>query len=469
MRLLSSFAVSFLLGLSLLAQEPFLAKPFLQMGAEPKADGMDLVWLALDTDACWAVEMQAHGKGPWKALRTPTYKIAALPELPRHRIYTARFQGLKPGGVFSYRVSLDGKTIFQADGHGPKAASQPQRIVLYGDGATGSEHQKAITFQMAKQQPDAVIVLGDIVYGRGRASEYLKHYFPIYNADAADPAQGAPLLRSVPTMGVLGNHDVAPLNDRGDRPSDGLAYYLYWNLPMNGPELKVAGPNTPMIQPSSWSQFLSGAGSRFPKMGNYSLDLGNAHWTFLDSNPYVNWEEPALKAWLETDLRRASKATWRFVAFHHPGFNSSTAHFNNQWMRLLSPLFEKYKVQMVFAGHVHHYQRSLPLTFKPNADAAAKIMQPRQGEVNGVFNLDKAFDGIKVTKTKGIIYVVSGAGGAELYNTQQDNKPETWQAFTKIMVSDRYSFTVLDVRGKHAELRQLGEDGKEIDHFVLNQ
>ncbi|MBL0311205.1 MAG: metallophosphoesterase [Holophagaceae bacterium] len=364
---------------------------------------------------------------------------------------------------------MDGKTIFQSEGHGPKNASQPQRIVLYGDGASGSLHQKAITFQIGAQNPDSVVVLGDIVYDRGRASEYLGRYFPIYNADVADPALGAPLLRSVPTVGVLGNHDVAPLNARGDRPSDGLAYYLYWNLPMNGPELQAAGPNTPMIQPMFWSQFLQGAGPRFPKMGNYSFELGNAHWTVLDSNPYVNWEEPALKAWLESDLRRASKATWRFVAFHHPGFNSSIAHFQDQWMRLLSPTFEKYRVQMVFSGHVHAYQRSLPLTFKPDAGAAAKITQSREGEVNGGFNLDRAFDGTKATKAKGIIYIISGAGGAELYNTKQDDKPETWQAFTKVMVSDRYSFTVLDLKGKRLEMHQLGEDGKEIDRFILTQ
>ena len=469
MRPLHILAIPFLLTLSLQAQDPFLAKPFLQMGAEPKANRMDLVWLVPDNDAAWVLEAQTQVKGPWKSQVSPSFKLAALPEMPRHRIYTATLHGLKPGVVFRYRVSMDGKIIFQSEGHGPKSASQPQRIILYGDGATGSEHQKAITFRMAEQKPDAVFVLGDIVYGRGRASEYLDHYFSIYNADTADPTQGAPLLRSVPTMGILGNHDVMPLNARGDRPSDALAYYLYWNLPKNGPELQVAGPNTPMIQPQSWSRFLQAAGSRFPKMGNYSIDLGNAHWTILDSNPYVDWGEPGLRAWLESDLRRASKATWRFVAFHHPGFNSSTAHFKDQWMRLLAPVFEKYKVQMVFSGHVHAYQRSLPLTFKPDAEAAAQTTQGRRDEVNGSFTLDKAFDGIKVTKAKGIIYVISGAGGAELYNTNQDDKPETWQAFTKTMVSDRYSFTVLDLKGKRAELRQLGEDAKEIDRFVLTQ
>ncbi|MDE3245718.1 MAG: metallophosphoesterase [Acidobacteriota bacterium] len=469
MRLFQFLATSCLLVLPLQAQAPFLAKPFLQVGAAPKADRLDLAWLASDRDAKWGVELQIQANGPWKSLGNPTFKLVALAEVPRHRVYTATLPGLKPGAVFHYRVSLDGKTVFQSEARGPKTSSQPQRLVLYGDGASGSEYQRAIAFQMARQKPDAVFVLGDLVYARGRASEYLDHYFSIYNADAADLLKGAPLLRSVPTIGVLGNHDVALLNARGDRPSDGLAYYLYWNLPLNGPDLRAAGPNTPMIQPMFWSQFLAGAGQRFPKMGSYSLDLGNAHWTVLDSNPYVDWADPALKAWLEADLRRAAGATWRFVAFHHPGFNSSTAHFEDQWMRLLSPVFEKYKVQMVFSGHVHAYQRSLPLSFKPEAGAATRLAQDRQSAVNGTFSLDKAFDGLRITKAKGIIYIISGAGGASLYNTHQDDKPETWQPFTKVMVSDRYSFTVLDLNGKRLEMRQIADDGKEIDHFVLTQ
>lgn len=469
MHFLNIFAISVLLGPSLPAQAPFLAKPYLQLGAAPKPDRLDLVWLAPDRDARWTVEVQAQAKGPWSAMGNPSFKLAALPELPRHRIYRATLHGLKPGAVFRYRVALDEKSIFQSEGRGPKHALQPQRIILFGDGAAGSPQQKAIAFRMAQQSPDAVIVLGDIAYDRGRASEYLSRYFPIYNAEAAGPTLGAPLLRSVITVACLGNHDVMPLNARGDRPSDGLAYYLYWNLPMNGPALKVAGPNTPVIQPRFSPQFLSGAGSRFPTMGNYSLDLGNAHWTFLDSNPYVNWEDPALKAWLEADLRRASKATWRFIAFHHPGFNSSTAHFEDQWMRLLSPVFEKHKVQVVFSGHVHDYQRSVPLTFKPDPEAAMNYAQGRRDKVKGSFSLDRAFDGVKATKAKGILYVISGAGGASLYNTLQDDKPETWQPFTKVMVSDRYSFTVLELKGKRLELRQIAENGQEIDHFVLTQ
>ena len=33
-------------------------------------------------------------------------------------------------------------------------------------------------------------------------------------------------------------------------------------------------------------------------MANFSFDYGNAHWTVLDSNPNVNWMDPALSDWV---------------------------------------------------------------------------------------------------------------------------------------------------------------------------
>ena len=57
-------------------------------------------------------------------------------------------------------------------------------------------------------------------------------------------------------------------------------------------------------------------------MANFSFDYGNAHWVVLDSNPYADWTDSALREWVERDLARAKGATWKFVAFHHPGFNS---------------------------------------------------------------------------------------------------------------------------------------------------
>src|ERR1700676_5452325 len=99
-------------------------------------------------------------------------------------------------------------------------------------------------------------------------------------------------------------------------------------------------------------------------MENFSFDWGNSHWTVIDSNDYVDWNDPVLRKWVTDDLHKAKGKKWRFVAFHHPGFNSSKAHFNDQWMRSLSAIFEQEHVDIVFAGHVHNYQRSFPMTFQ---------------------------------------------------------------------------------------------------------
>ena len=89
---------------------------------------------------------------------------------------------------------------------------------------------------------------------------------------------------------------------------------------------------------------------------------------------------------------------WRFVSFHQPGFNSSKKHFDEQQMRVLAPVFEAGKVDVVFNGHVHNYQRSYPMHFVPSAEKAATVAgkdgkQSTARHVDGKWTLDKKFNG----------------------------------------------------------------------------
>ncbi|MDZ7645921.1 MAG: metallophosphoesterase [Cytophagales bacterium] len=147
----------------------------------------------------------------------------------------------------------------------------------------------------------------------------------------------------------------------------------------------------------------------------------------LDANSYTNPLDPNLIQWLAEDLRN-SKADWKIVAYHHPGFNSSKAHYDYQYMRLLSPIFEQLGVDLVLTGHVHNYQRSVPLTFDPkkNEDGTQYVIT-EEGHVDGKFTLDEIYDGVTNTKPKGIIYIVSGAGGAPLYDNSISGNPEMWK------------------------------------------
>ena len=89
--------------------------------------------------------------------------------------------------------------------------------------------------------------------------------------------------------------------------------------------------------------------------------------------------------------------------------------------------------------------------------------------VPGQWTLDKAFDGKADTRPEGVIYLVTGAGGAGLYNPEQQDKPETWQAFTDKFISKVHSITVADVDGKTLTVRQVSADGEELDRFVVTK
>jgi hypothetical protein len=365
--------------------------------------------------------------------------------------------------------------VFQSEAHAPKAADQAHRFVVFGDCGVDGPEQTSIAFRTFQAKPDYVMITGDIVYDKGLASEYRENFWPIYNADTASPSEGAPLLRSTLFVSAPGNHDIAS-RDLGKVP-DGMAYFYYWFQPLNGPLGQEGGPLVaPILGPeANQNAFREAAGKSFPRMANFSFEYGNAHWTVLDANDTVNWTDRELQQWVANDLAAAKGATWRFVSFHQPGFNSSKTHFDEQYMRVLSPVFEAGKVDVVFNGHVHNYQRTYPLKFVPaeknNAtpilDDKGKLVKNRH--VDGKWTLDKSFNGQTDTTPEGVIYVVTGAGGQHLYNPEQQDDPASWQEFTFKHISKVHSLTVADVDGPTLTIRQLTVDGEEVDRFVVTK
>ncbi len=446
----------------------FLVKPYLQLGAVPSAECLSLLWHTADQDADWRVTWRTEGETAWHTAASPTHRRVNVPTVPPRRIYHTTLQGFARGVVLEYQVSKGGASVFTARTLTRKKQPDPYRFVAFGDCGVNSPEQKAIAFQTYELKPDFVVITGDIVYDRGRVSEYQTRFWPIYNSDEASSSVGAPLMRSTLFISAPGNHDIAGRDL--ERYPDGLAYFFYWNQPLNGPIGKEGGPLVPLLKgpESAQSAFRQAGGEAYPRMANFSFDYNNAHWTVLDANPYVDWTDPGLRKWVEQDLASAKNATWRFVAFHHPGFNSSKAHFEQQQMRLMADIFEAADVDIVFNGHVHNYQRTYPLTFKVDKDKAGKPITNKQ-LVPGKWTLDKNFDGKANSRAKGVIYLITGAGGNHLYDVDQQDKPETWQSFTHKFVSKVNSLTVVDIDGSSAAVRQLTADGTEVDRFMLTK
>ena len=340
------------------SETTFLVKPYLQLGnVSPGrvADELVLLWHADLGEAVWAVSRISDGNPGSPVLAPPPTSH------PDHgtghrstQAFSVRIEpDLVPGKEFGYlQVRKGGATIFGAALR-PKGTGQPYRFVAFGDCAAGTAPQKAIAYQTYLARPDFVMITGDIVYSRGRISEYLEKFWPVYNADLASPIVGAPLLRSTLFVAAPGNHDIAT-RDLEKYP-DSLAYFLYWD------QLRrcSAASERPLslLSPGQWPISSPSRLPVTPTRGWRTSRSTTATPTGLSSTqPTSTGPSPSFDATGRARTANAREHTWRFVAFHHPGFNSSKAHFNDQQMRLLAEVFELGRVDVVFSGHVHNYQ-----------------------------------------------------------------------------------------------------------------
>ena len=391
-----------------------------------------------------------------------------IPEKEQHFFrYRADITGLPFDSEISYRVMLGSNVVREAKFKTRASAGKPVRFVAVGDLANGKPEQNAIAFQIAQQKPDFLMALGDIVYSGGRVNQYMHHYWTTYN-DVATPGEktGAPLMASVPFYPVIGNHD-ADNSKLPDYP-DAFAAFYFFSAPKNGPG---PGPwNTALGKdPKAAQAFRARAGADYPALSEYSFDYGPAHIVCLDTNSYTVPED--IQPWLEKDLL-ASKQPWKIVCFHAPAFHTSPQHYSEQKFRLLEPTLEKCGVDVVFAGHVHNYQRSKPLRFTPKPP-----VRDARGRVNGTFTFDTAFDGVKNTVPNGVIHIVSGGGGATLYKTDfaktvakmTAESPENYQPLTEKFTADQHSFSLVDLTPTTFAMRQLSIKGEELDRFKITK
>lgn len=435
--------------------------PEVQLGerADGRADSVSLVWQSPDGDSPFTVR---YKQGSSAKTSAPTFRTIRVDGIAPHRVYTAILKGLKPGEKIDYELLSGADVKFKASVTAPKSDSQPYRFAVFGDCGVAGAEQAEVAYQTYLSKPDMVVLTGDLVYGSGLVSQYRTNFFPYYTAELASAKNGAPLFSTSLTVAAAGNHDI--LNRDLATSSEVLAYYYYWNQPLNGPLHTVGQPSTPTLSGPEERQkaFLANAGPAYPCMSNYSFDYGNAHWTILDANSYVDWSNPELRKWLADDLAKGAKKTWRFVAFHQPGFHSAKNHQGEKQMRLVADIFEQGKVDVVFAGHVHNYQRSKPI------QVGTKLGASREELAKDDWPVDAEFDGVTKTKPKGVIYIVTGAGGADLYNPELNGHPELWKPYQQAY-NAAFSFSTVEIKGGTFEMRQIDKDGKEIDHLKITK
>lgn len=463
----------------------FFISPTVQLGRAgsgsdvARVNDVDVLFaVAMAKDASnWSVEavtLPSDGSAPRVLSVAPLARRHVLLEtIEPHYVYRTTISGLSANERFTYRVLRGASRVFEASAATRKSPGTPYRFAVVGDMGNGSFEAAHVAHRISLAKPDLLAITGDVVYKRGRVSEYLARFFPVYNADVSDAGVGAPLLRSVLSFTSAGNHCVGKteywLSPSFDEHPDLFAHFLYWSMPLNGPLGADATRNIPELSgdPRRIERFKCAAGETFPTMANFSFDFGDAHWLVLDANGYMDWTDQKLTAWVEADLAAAS-TRWKFVNYHQPAFTSEPKHKQEKRMRLLAQVFERHGVDVVFCGHAHYYERIRPVKFKLEMRPDGKPID-ENGYVGGEIICDMNFDGETVTKPDGVIYLVTGAGGAKLDANGLTWRKELWKPFTHKVFGDRYSFTVCDLDGDTLTIRQVDVIGREIDKLVITK
>ena len=112
----------------------------------------------------------------------------------------------------------------------------------------------------------------------------------------------------------------------------------------------------------------------------YSFDYKNTHFIMMDSTHETSITSSDQQyQFVKQDLEKTSKNSninWIIVTLHEPFYTNPGKHPPDQGLaKLYHPLFDKYGVDLVLAGHNHWYERTLPLKFNDNAPASP-IVEP---------------------------------------------------------------------------------------------
>ena len=283
----------------------------------------------------------------------------------------AQLDALDPATTYCYALVDDTGPLTARTGFktAPTADStEPIRFLVYGDSGGGSSDQYDLLDQMHTVPHDLIVHTGDIAYDDGKLTEFENNVFRVYTD----------MFRNLPFFPIAGNHDYNTQN--------GAAYRDVFAIPGDSGE--------------KW----------------YSYDWGRVHFAAIDTEA----DYATQAAWLDADLA-ASSLPWKIVYMHRPTYSSGEHGSDLEARKAFAPVFERHGVQLVLAGHDHHYERMIP--------------------------------------QHGVAYMVTGGGGRGTRATKQSS-------FTAL-VDEVIHFVMVEVGVDELVVHAIDATGQEFDSLVV--
>jgi len=339
----------------------------------------------------WETSRPASSVVEWGEKVPPT-RIARGPANVHY--HEVEIGGLQPETQYFYRVTSteDSGEKIASDVYTFRTAVRPDSpfaFVVIADSQENPEVVKKIATMAYAQRPNFTLHCGDLV-SDGRIKEHWTgHYFP----------NSAVLNRRVPLLPALGTHE-----------KNAHFYYDYFSLPA-------------------------------PKF-YYKFQYGNADFFVLDSQQDVSPKSEQHR-WLKKELA-ASRATWKIAMHHDPPYSSDENDYGDLYkanrstwgdldVRQLVPLYEQHGVDIVWGGHIHTYERTLPIR------------------------------GGKVVEKGGVIYMITGGSGGQL------EAPAPSRSYFAAKFLRDYHYCYVVVNGKSLRMEAYDLEGRLFDWLELHK
>jgi 3',5'-cyclic AMP phosphodiesterase CpdA len=403
---------------ALMAQADFRVLPYLQ---NPAPNAISIVWFSNanlpglltyaksneseTTRTSTPVLADALAYSPWES---DTFFSGQAPAPPyRHQL---RLTGLETGTTYHYSVE-QGASRFSASFKTAPAADRPIRFIVYADSETepestgqpvqwsdptGQDPDRVYLLDQTlgyannlavinARNPDFIVIAGDLVESGGEQRDWDEFWRHNTHSDETLSLAGR-----VPLLAAPGNHEYyeGPFLDEYNQPGSERAinkFRTYFDFPANGspdPDQEKRyyrldyGPITLIaLDVANDSPHRSDRDTNFYLLGENDPGGGHAPSFHPGSRQY---------AWLEEQLRDAQiRSRFTFVTFHHAPYSvgphgwspGEEAGFDDQSgvpVRTLTPLFMRYGVDAIFAGHDEMWERSELTGQEIGADSVAR-------------------------------------------------------------------------------------------------